>query len=147
MYPEVKKPLFEKVGLEDLGSVAHKLVPLLDGYKICLVRGEMGAGKTTLIKKICEALGVEDTMSSPTFSIVNEYNTTKNEVIFHFDLYRIQTEVEARDIGAEEYLYSGNKCFIEWPEKIESLLPLSYAEIFISVEDNTHRTLAILFHG
>ena len=106
----------------------------------------MGSGKTTLIKEICREAGVKETMSSPTFSIVNEYETIYHERAFHFDFYRIKNEAEAYDIGTDEYFYSGSPCFIEWPEKIPSLLPPKYAAVALLVEDNSTRTIVISFH-
>lgn len=109
-------------------------------YNIIVFNGEMGAGKTTLIKSICKTLGATDTVSSPTFSLVNEYKTTK-ETIFHFDCYRLKNHKEALDFGIEEYLYSQNWCFIEWADKIESLLPEKYHTISITTLDNQTRKL------
>lgn len=107
--------------LEELTGVARSLLCNFK-HKIILFEGEMGAGKTTLIKEIISQMGSRDETSSPTFSIVNEYDTEMGKV-FHFDLYRIKSEEEAMDFGIEEYLYSGNYCFIEWPVKIENLIP------------------------
>ncbi|MFN8256413.1 MAG: tRNA (adenosine(37)-N6)-threonylcarbamoyltransferase complex ATPase subunit type 1 TsaE [Bacteroidales bacterium] len=105
--------------------------------------GEMGAGKTTLIKAVCQKLGVGDVISSPTFSLVNEYVTSKGEKIFHFDFYRMNNVSEAFDLGYEEYFYSGNLCMVEWPEKIEHLLPEGYTKVNISVIDNNCREINI----
>ena len=113
---------------------------------VWLFHGEMGSGKTTLIKTICIHLGVKDVMSSPTFSIINEYTTDDNTKIYHFDFYRIKNEAEAYDIGSEEYFYSGSLCLIEWPEKIPSLIPAEYAEVSITVENQNHRTIALSVH-
>jgi tRNA threonylcarbamoyladenosine biosynthesis protein TsaE len=118
----------------------------LNTIKVWLFHGEMGSGKTTLIKTVCKTLGVTEAMSSPTFSIVNEYQTVTHNKIYHFDFYRIKNEVEAADIGTEEYFYSGYPCFIEWPEKIPSLIPLQYADVTLQVETNTKRTIAITVH-
>ena len=107
----------------------------------------MGAGKTTLIKAICDQLGVQDAMSSPTFSIVNEYSDKENESVYHFDFYRIKDEDEAREIGAEEYFYSGNYCFIEWPEKVAGLLPDDRVEIIINLVDSDRRKIKLIEHG
>ena len=95
----------------------------------------MGAGKTSLIKELCNYMNVEDIVCSPTFAIVNEYKTNEGESIFHFDFYRIKSEKEAYDIGYEDYFYSGNYCFIEWSEKITELLPEKYVKIQIDVND------------
>jgi tRNA threonylcarbamoyladenosine biosynthesis protein TsaE len=110
--------------------------------KILLFYGEMGAGKTTFIKAFCAALGVEDTVSSPTFSIVNEYQSTKG-IIYHFDFYRLKNQTEALDLGLEEYLDSGNYCLIEWPEKIPDLLPENYVHISLKVRPDQQRKLTI----
>lgn len=100
---------------------------------IILFEGNMGVGKTTLIKALCASLGVEDEVSSPTYSLVNEYTSNQSGTVYHFDLYRLEDEVEALDIGIEEYLDSGNFCLIEWPEKIRNLLPAEYTTISINV--------------
>ena len=144
MIREVKT--FSKVALDDLTQVATSIAGYIGRYKIWLFHGEMGAGKTTLIKEVCEAIGVTDNMSSPTFSIVNEYESKDHEKVFHFDFYRIKNEAEAVDIGTEEYFYSRHPCFIEWAEKIPSLIPLTYAEVSIQVEDDTHRTIVLSVH-
>jgi tRNA threonylcarbamoyladenosine biosynthesis protein TsaE len=118
--------------LKELPEAASALVEFAGQDKIFLFEGEMGAGKTTFIKTICSALGVEDLVSSPTFSIVNEYRGRNNSRIYHFDFYRIESLQEAYDIGYEEYFYSGDICLVEWPEKIRELLPESYIEIRIT---------------
>lgn len=104
--------------------------------KVYCFYGKMGAGKTTFIKAICEEMGVQETVNSPTFSIVNEYEAKNGEIIYHFDCYRINKIQEALDLGAEEYLYSGNYCFIEWPENIDAILPDNVVNVGIEeVED------------
>lgn len=108
---------------DELYPVADEIIKLISSKKIFAFFGEMGAGKTTLIKKICEKLKAEDHVSSPTFSLVNEYETNSGNLIYHFDFYRIKSLYEAVDIGFDEYLYSGNLCLIEWPEKVLQLLP------------------------
>jgi tRNA threonylcarbamoyladenosine biosynthesis protein TsaE len=128
--------------LHDLDAVASQILFLSPNNRIFLFYGEMGAGKTTLIKSLCKQLGTADNIASPTFSIVNEYKTGK-ESIYHFDFYRLKTQTEALDMGFEEYLYSGNYCFIEWPEKIPDLLPLHYISIKISVESNNERQITV----
>lgn len=117
--------------LSELDRIAAELIGLGGGVPVWLFFGEMGAGKTTLIKKICERLGVKNIVQSPTFSIVNEYESLAGKPIYHFDFYRLKHETEAYDIGVEEYLYAGNYCFIEWPEKIQSLWPPQYFAIKI----------------
>jgi tRNA threonylcarbamoyladenosine biosynthesis protein TsaE len=137
---------YRSVSLPDLPMIAEQCLERAVETKVWLFRGEMGAGKTTFIKAICNALGVLDAMSSPTFSIVNEYATQQAGRIFHFDFFRIKNEAEAYDIGTEEYFYSGNFCFVEWPEKIPSLIPLQFAEIEITLENDTLRTIALSVH-
>jgi tRNA threonylcarbamoyladenosine biosynthesis protein TsaE len=119
--------------LSELPAAAKELLKSFDGEKVVAFQGPMGAGKTTLIKALCEELGVKDTISSPTFSIVNEYRTAKGEKIYHFDFYRIKSVDEAYDMGYEEYFYSKAYCFIEWPEKIGELMPLNYEKVTIEV--------------
>jgi len=138
--------VFRSVTVSDLELLAQEIVGKLNTVTVWLFRGEMGSGKTTLIKIICRALGVKEAMSSPTFSIVNEYQTIDKKKVYHFDFYRIKDEVEAIDIGTEEYFYSGYPCFIEWPEKIPSLIPLQYAEVNIQVETDTKRIIAFAVH-
>ncbi|MGV3509405.1 MAG: tRNA (adenosine(37)-N6)-threonylcarbamoyltransferase complex ATPase subunit type 1 TsaE [Sphingobacteriaceae bacterium] len=115
-------------GLGDLPGAAKQILEFADKERVFLFYGEMGAGKTTLIKALCQELEVEDAVSSPTFAIVNEYSGV-NGTVYHFDFYRIKNESEALDLGYEDYLYSGNYCFIEWPEKIQSLLPNEFVEL------------------
>ena len=111
--------------------------------KIDIISGFLGAGKTTFIKAICEELGVEDVINSPTFAIVNEYRSATGELIYHFDFYRINRLEEAYDFGYEEYFYSGNLCLVEWPEKIEELLPEEVMTVRIAVGDDEERTIEI----
>lgn len=113
-------------------------------HKVVLFNGLMGAGKTTFIKALCKKLGVEDVTSSPTFSLVNDYQTPQGNSIYHFDLYRIKSEIEALDMGIEEYLYSGNWCFIEWPEKIPNLLPENVTTINIREIETGERAMEII---
>ncbi|MDZ7613904.1 MAG: tRNA (adenosine(37)-N6)-threonylcarbamoyltransferase complex ATPase subunit type 1 TsaE [Flavobacteriaceae bacterium] len=126
--------------LTEVDAVANEIIRLAKN-KVLLFYGGMGAGKTTLIKAIAKNLGVDDVTSSPTFSLVNEYKTRSGEVIYHFDFYRIESEAEAYSFGAEEYLDSGNWCFIEWPEKVENLLPLDACIIHLGVKSNNRRTI------
>lgn len=137
---------FRSVALSDLREIARQVVEQLGKFQVWLFYGEMGSGKTTLIQEICKAVGVGDSMSSPTFPIVNEYETADHVNVFHFDFYRIKNEAEAYDIGTDEYFYSGSPCFIEWPEKIPSLIPSRHAEVAIQVENKTRRTIVISFH-
>ena len=103
----------------------------------------MGAGKTTLIKEIARQFGIEDTVSSPTFSIVNEYQGKEGEAFYHFDFYRVEDAEEALDIGVDEYFYSGKYCFVEWAEKIAAYLPDSFALVEIEVDENEQREITI----
>jgi len=111
--------------------------------KIILFHGDMGVGKTTLIKEICKTLGTEDLISSPTFSIVNEYITSNDETIFHFDFYRIDNEEEAYNIGVEDYFDSNHWCLIEWPSVVENLLPLENVNVYLTVLEDGLRNIQI----
>jgi len=128
--------------LADLHQAAVQLLEFADDERIFLFEGEMGAGKTTFIKAICEAMGVADVVSSPTFSIVNEYRSGDDKSIYHFDFYRIEDLQEAYDIGYEEYFYSGDLCLVEWPEKIRELLPEQYVLVNISAPAPDSRLLS-----
>ncbi|MBI3501215.1 MAG: tRNA (adenosine(37)-N6)-threonylcarbamoyltransferase complex ATPase subunit type 1 TsaE [Bacteroidetes bacterium] len=120
--------------ISELPQVSKSILDFAQDKKIFCFYGELGAGKTTLIKEICRQLGVTDSGSSPTFALVNEYQTSEGEKIFHFDLYRLKNENEIFDIGYEEYLFSGNYCFTEWPEKMEHLLPNDVIKIRIALK-------------
>ena len=111
--------------------------------KIILFHGDMGVGKTTLIKEICKILGTEDLISSPTFSIVNEYITSNDETIFHFDFYRIDHEEEAYNIGVDDYFDSNHWCLIEWPSVVENLLPLENVNVYLTVLEDGQRNIQI----
>lgn len=126
--------------LDEIGSAASKLIEQ-NPQKVILFNGEMGAGKTTFIKSLAKKLGVNDTTGSPTFSLVNEYKTSDNEIVYHFDVYRLKSENEAYDMGMDEYLYSGHWCFIEWAEKIPNLIPEEHSSVFIKVLPNGKRQL------
>lgn len=126
--------------LQELPAVSRQLLEKAGSKKVFLFHAPMGAGKTTLIKALCDALGVSDHVSSPTFSIVNEYRGEKSTV-YHFDFYRIKNEQEALDLGYEEYFYSGHYCFVEWPEKIPSLLPADALHLRIEILSETSRML------
>jgi tRNA threonylcarbamoyladenosine biosynthesis protein TsaE len=115
--------------LSEIEAVAADILAA-SKHKVIAFHGEMGVGKTTLIKVLAKQLGITELTNSPTFSIVNEYRSA-NEIIYHFDCYRIEDEIEAYDIGIEEYLYSDAWCFIEWPERIENLLPSEITEVYI----------------
>jgi tRNA threonylcarbamoyladenosine biosynthesis protein TsaE len=126
--------------LQDLPQIASQVIAHAGNNRIFLFNGDMGAGKTTFIKTLCQALGVVDGVTSPTFSIVNEYEGTSAK-IYHFDFYRLKDQNEALDMGAEEYFYSGNYCFIEWPEKIPDMLPQHYINISIKVLGDNSREI------
>lgn len=129
--------------LENIHLAIEKILPYLNTYKVILFNGDMGAGKTTLISTLCKYLQSNDDISSPTFSIVNEYQSNIGK-IYHFDFYRIESLEEAFDIGLEEYLYSDEYCFIEWAEKIEELLPNKYLIINISILSESQRSIEII---
>ena len=128
---------------EELSKVARLLLDALGDRTVVALRGEMGAGKTTLVRAIAEELGVEDQVTSPTFALVNQYEGNDGQRLFHFDFYRIDDEREAFDLGYEEYFYSGDLCLVEWPEKIEGLLPEDLVEVRITVDGITERTFEI----
>lgn len=129
--------------IDEINNVAKKILSETN-EKVILFHGNMGVGKTTLIKELAKELGVNDATSSPTFSLVNEYKSTNGEMIYHFDLYRLKSESEALDFGFDEYIYSGNRCFIEWPDKIPNLLPDHYSEIYIQLELDGKRKLELI---
>ena len=133
-----------KVSSEDelIGVVKSLLNDFLD-EKVILFYGEMGVGKTTLIKVLCKELGVDEPTNSPTFSIVNEYLSTNNKSIYHFDFYRVEKEEEVFDLGYEDYFYSGNYCFVEWPEKISNLLPENAIKITIIQDEDEIRLISV----
>lgn len=126
----------------ELPGAADELLAAFPDARVFAFHGEMGAGKTTFIKAICRQLGVKDSMSSPTFSLVNEYLTEIGETIYHFDFYRLKSEEEAVQAGLAEQLDSGNYCFVEWPEKVPSILPESKVDVTISGEGNSRTILA-----
>ena len=126
----------------ELNKVAKQIIAH-NPKKVILFNGEMGVGKTTLIKEICKFLGVKDATSSPTFSLVNEYQLPNNQFVYHFDVYRLKIESEALDMGIDEYLYSGNWCFIEWAEKIPNLIPKEHSIITIELLLDGKRKLTL----
>ena len=130
--------------LDDIKRAAQEFIPLIKDHKIFAFYGGMGAGKTTFVNAICEELGVTDPTGSPTFAIVNEYALPQpGQCIYHFDFYRIKSLAEVYDIGYEDYFYSGQPCFLEWPELIEPLLPDETVCIRITVNPDDTRTLDI----
>ena len=128
--------------LSDLPRVAEAVVEALDGRTVVLLRGGMGAGKTTLVSRIAALLGAEDAVTSPTFALVNQYEGTEQR-IYHFDFYRIDRIEEVFDLGYEEYFYSGDLCFVEWPENIEPLIPDDAMEVRITAGDGEERIFEI----
>ena len=128
--------------LAQINEVAKKIIDQ-NPHKVILFNGEMGVGKTTLIKELAKIIGVTEPTSSPTFSLVNEYQASNNQLVYHFDVYRLKNENEALDMGIDEYLYSGNWCFIEWAEKIPNLLPQQHSVIDIKLLSHNERELIL----
>ena len=129
--------------LSDINIVAQQFVEIMGDRNVFAFYGEMGVGKTTFIKALCNVLGVTETITSPSFAIINEYMKRDGEPIFHFDFYRINNIEEAYDFGYEDYFYSGNLCFIEWPELVEPLLPENVVKVQIVLESNEQRSILI----
>lgn len=129
--------------LEELHEAAEAVIESLNGRTVVAFRGTMGAGKTTLIREIVSQLGSDDTVTSPTFAIVNQYSGAAGRRIYHFDFYRIERIEEAYDFGYEEYFYSGDLCLVEWPEKIEGLLPEDTMQVRITADGEEERTIEI----
>ncbi len=125
---------------EDLPKIASEIIQNAT-YKIFILKGEMGAGKTTLSKELIKQLGSQDEVQSPTFSIVNEYRASNGQAIYHFDFYRIKNEEEALDMGYEDYFYNNSYCFIEWAEKIPSLIPEKFHEISLNLDLDQNREI------
>ena len=132
---------------KELNIAAEKIISYSEEEKIWLFYGEMGAGKTTLIRSIADRFDIEDNVHSPTFSIVNEYGGKQGEIFYHFDFYRIKNEAEAMDIGIEEYFDSNQFCFIEWPQKILSILPDKFLKIEIKMTTQLSREIYISHYG
>ena len=143
--PEQEK-VIAAVNEADLPRVAQEIITWAAPHTIWLFRGDLGAGKTTLIQAMGAQWEIEDRVNSPTFSIVNEYQGAKNRVIYHFDFYRIEDEEEALDIGIDDYFESGHLCLIEWPEKIRNLLPDQYVQIRLDVLPDQSRTFYLSKH-
>ncbi|MDO4737182.1 MAG: tRNA (adenosine(37)-N6)-threonylcarbamoyltransferase complex ATPase subunit type 1 TsaE [Bacteroidales bacterium] len=127
--------------IDGIVEAAKAFVDAMGEKRIFAFYGKMGVGKTTFIKAVCEEMGVEDVINSPTFAIVNEYVDGRGEPVYHFDFYRIMKEQEVLDIGYEDYVYSGNVCFMEWPELIEGLLPADVVKVTIQEEEDGGRTI------
>ena len=120
----------------ELEPIAHQILEKFDNKRVFTFSGNLGAGKTTFIKYLCRVLGVKEQVSSPTFALVNEYLGDKGLKIYHFDIYRIKNVQEAYDMGCEEYLDSGNYCFIEWPDRIKELIPEDAVAVKIEMKDS-----------
>ncbi len=131
--------------IDKINDVAKEFLAKYRSHKLVAFYGDMGVGKTTFIKALCHAMDIEDDVNSPSFSIINEYHSAGDKtVIYHFDFYRIKNIEEALDIGYEEYIYSGNYCFMEWPEKIEPLLPEDRLDVTIKETDNGKRIITVI---
>lgn len=128
-------------GIDEIADAAKEFAAQIGNNKVFAFYGGMGVGKTTFIKAICEEMGVKETITSPTFAIVNEYQDGNSDSIYHFDFYRINKLEEAYDFGYEDYFYSGNICFIEWPELVEPILPLDVVKVSITEADDGTRVL------
>ncbi len=129
--------------IEEYPAAAKEFIASMGNNRIFAFYGSMGAGKTTFIKSVCEAMGVEDAINSPTFAIVNEYEDCKANTIYHFDFYRIKSIAEVYNMGYEEYIYSDAYCFMEWPELIEELLPEETVKVTIEEDENGKRTITM----
>jgi tRNA threonylcarbamoyladenosine biosynthesis protein TsaE len=128
---------------QDVERVAHEFLPLLREYKVVAFYGNMGVGKTTFIKGLCRVMGVEGTVTSPSFALVNEYEGKAGETIFHFDFYRLKNVTEVFDMGYEDYFFSNHYCLIEWPEKVAGVLPDDRLDVYIEEEEDGSRTLKV----
>ena len=133
--------------LDELADIANAIIAEGNGYTSWLFEGDLGSGKTTLIKEICSRFGVKDNVSSPTFAIINEYSRSNGDPIYHFDFYRIKGIEEALDIGVDDYLFSGYICMIEWPRKVQELITGQYLQVEIRGNTDQNRTYLITKHG
>lgn len=132
--------------LDTIKEAAHEFISVMSDYTVFAFNGDMGAGKTTFIKALCEELGVNDITNSPSFAIINEYRSdTTAELIYHFDCYRLENEAEAEEIGVEDYFYSGALCFIEWPERVVDLLPDDTVEVDVVEQEDGSRTITLKY--
>lgn len=129
--------------LQNIENAAREFIGYMQVYTVIAFHGNLGAGKTTFIKSICKALGVKENISSPTFSIINQYKTENNNTVFHIDLYRLKDMEEAINAGVEECMYSADLCFIEWPEKVSSILPADTVNVFIEAVDANTRKIIV----
>lgn len=129
--------------LKELPQAAREFIKATKDYSIIALYGKMGAGKTTFIRALCAEMGIEDDVNSPTFNIVNEYRDDRGQTVYHFDFYRIESPAEALDIGFYEYALSGDLCLIEWPQKIEQILPQETLKVQISVLEDESRVITI----
>lgn len=130
-----------KFDLKDIDKAAREFINSIGSDRIFLFEGDMGAGKTTFISEVCRVLGADDDFGSPTFSLVNEYEDSKGNPIYHFDLYRIDSPQEALDMGVEEYFDSGALCLVEWPDRLGGLIPEEARKVVISVNQDNSRSL------
>ncbi len=130
--------------IEQLPEAARQFLSLIKNPCVIAFYGSMGAGKTTFIKALCEQMGVKDVVTSPTFALINEYKRPNEQSIFHFDFYRINRPEEAYDFGYEDYFYGNNLCLVEWPEKIEQLIPHDALKVRITVNADDSRTIAVM---
>ncbi len=129
--------------LEEIRAAAQQVLAFTAGFAVFAIHGDMGAGKTTFIHAVCEAMGVSDNISSPTFSIINQYKTTDNKIIYHMDLYRLKSEEEAINSGVEDCLFSGNTCLVEWPEITPGIFPYDTLHLYITALDNNTRGIKV----
>jgi len=129
--------------LDKIKETANKFIDTTGDYRVFAVDGQMGAGKTTFVHAVCEVMGVKDHIASPTFSIINHYSSANGEIIYHIDLYRLKDEEEAIQAGVEDCLYSGNYCFVEWPQKAAGIFPDNTIQVSITVIDMNTRKLKI----
>ncbi len=128
--------------LQEIAVAARQFIEITAAHKVFALHGEMGAGKTTFSHAFCEAMGVTGNISSPTFSIINEYNSADGKAIYHVDLYRLKDEAEAIEAGVEDCLYSGNTCLVEWPERAPGIFPDNTLRVYINAVDNNTRKLS-----
>ena len=129
--------------LDEINEVARKILTVTAGYKVFAIQGEMGAGKTTFIHAFCEAMGVQDHITSPTFSIINQYRTSTGDTVYHMDLYRLRDEAEAISSGVEDCLFSGDTCLVEWPERAPGIFPDESLQISLTAVNTNTRKIII----